>query len=196
VPRIPPDRDLRRSLEERAEREGVDALYRELAAIDASAASRIDPRNVRRVIRALEVRHLTGRAPSSPATRLQPDFAPLILAIDRPRPELYRRIDKRVDRMLESGLVDEVRSLLERGYGAELPPMSGIGYRQVCAYLRGETTLDEVATKTKTETHRLARMQCTWFRRGDPRIRWLNPSAGDMFDEASGIIKERIAHDR
>ncbi len=195
VPRIPPDRDLRRSLEERTEREGIDALYHELAAVDPAVASRIDPRNVRRVIRALEVRQLTGETHPSPVGRLQPDFTPLILAIDRPRAELYRCIDERVDWMLESGLVEEVRSLLERGYADVLPPMSGIGYRQIIAYLRGEMTLAEAAARMKTETHRLVRMQYAWFRRDDPRIRWLNPSAGDTFDKASAIIKE-IVHDR
>ncbi len=189
VPRIPPDSTLRRSLQERAEREGIDALYHELAAADPTAASRIDPRNVRRVIRALEVRQLTGETHPSPVGRLQPDFTPLILAIDRPRAELYRRIDERVDRMLASGLVDEVRSLLERGYGADLSPMSGIGYRQVVTHLRGEMTLDEVAAKMKTETHRLARMQFTWFRRDDPRIRWLGASSGDQYDEAARIVE-------
>jgi tRNA dimethylallyltransferase len=192
VPRIPPDRELRRSLEERAQRDGIDALYSELVAIDAGAAARIDPRNLRRVVRALEVRYLTGEAMSSVATKLQPDFQPLILAIDRPRAELYRRIDERVDRMLESGLVDEVRSLLERGYGCDLPPMSGIGYRQVCAYVRGEMTLPEVAGKMKTESHRLARMQYTWFHRDDPRIRWLDASAGDVYEKAAVLVETAL----
>ena len=187
VPRVPPDRELRRSLEERAEREGAEALYRELVATDEAAAARIDPRNVRRVVRALEVHRQAGGATSSRAAKLQPEFEPIILAIDRPRDELYRRIDERVDRILESGLVGEVRSLLERGYGADLPPMSGIGYRQVCDHLRGEMTLAEVAAKMKTETHRLARMQYTWFRRDDPRIHWLDASAGDPYDQAAGI---------
>ena len=188
VPRIPPARELRRSLEERAEREGVEVLYRELAAVDAQAAVRIDSRNVRRVVRALEVSRLTGEAASSPQEKLRPEFEPLILAIDRPRAELYRRIDERVDRMLEAGLVDEVRRLLESGYSAELPPMSGIGYRQVCAHLRGEMTLAEVAAKMKTETHRVARMQDTWFRRDDARIHWLD-AAGDTFAEASRLVE-------
>jgi tRNA dimethylallyltransferase len=188
VPRVPPDRELRRLFEERAKREGVDALYRELAAVDSEAAARIDPRNVRRVVRALEVHHLSSEAISSRAAKLRPEFEPLILAIDQPRDELYRRIDERVDRMIGSGLVDEVRSLLERGYGADLPPMSGIGYRQVCAHLRGEMTLAEVAAKMKTETHRLARMQYTWFRRDDPRIHWVDASAGDPYDEAARVI--------
>jgi tRNA dimethylallyltransferase len=197
VPRAPPDRGLRRSLEERAEREGIDALHRELAAVDSAAAARIDPRNVRRVVRALEVRYLTGEAISSRAAKLQPDFQPLILAIDRPRAELYRRIDERVDRMLESGLVDEARSLLGRGYGPGLRPMSGIGYRQVCAYLRGETTLADAAARMKTETHRLARMQYAWFRRDDPRIRWLDASAGrDVYDDAAAAVRQYLTRRR
>jgi tRNA dimethylallyltransferase len=190
VPRISPNRELRRSLEERAEREGIDALYRELTAVDSAAAARIDPRNVRRVVRALEVHSLTGESTQSHPAKLQPDLQPLILAIDRPRVELYKRIDERVDRMLSSGLIDEVRALLARGYSADLPPLSGIGYRQACAYLRGEMTLVEVASKMKTETHRLARMQNTWFRRDDPRIRWLDASADDPFDEACEVVAE------
>jgi tRNA dimethylallyltransferase len=192
VPRVPPDRELRRSLEERAEREGADALYRELAALDARAAARIDARNVRRLIRALEVHRQTGEAVTSPG-KLRPESEPLILAIDWPRAELYRRIDERVDRMLESGLVEEVRSLLARDYSADLPPMSGIGYRQVVRNLQGEILLAEVAATMKTQTHRVARMQYTWFRRDDPRIRWLDASAGDPFDEASAVIEKRLA---
>lgn len=195
VPRVPPDRELRHSLEERARREGVEALYRELSAVDATAAARIDPRNLRRVIRALEVRHLTGETPST-IEKLQPDFQPLILAIDTPRAELYRHIDERVDRMLASGLVDEVRSLLERGYGCDLPPMSGIGYRQACTHLRGEMTLAEVASKMKTETHRLARMQNTWFRRDDPRIRWLDASSNDIYEGAATIVRQFLNEQR
>ena len=189
VPRIPPDRELRHSLEAKAEREGAEAVHRELAALDSAAAARIDPRNVRRVIRALEVHQLAGKSTSPPVAKLRPDFRPLILAMDMPRDELYRRIDERVDSMLESGLLDEVRALVERGYGCDLPPMSGIGYRQVCACLRGEMTQAEVASKMKTETHRLSRMQYTWFRRDDPRIHWLDASADDPFDEASAAIR-------
>jgi len=193
VPRVPPDRDLRRSLEARAEHEGIDALYHELAAVDSAAAARIDPRNIRRVIRALEVRYLTGGTTPSRAAGLQPDLEPLILAIDRPRAELYRRIDERVHHILESGLVDEVRSLLERGYSADLPPMSGIGYRQVCAFLRGDITFADVAAKMKTETHRLARMQYTWFRRDDPRILWLDASAGrDVYGDAAAAVRQYL----
>ena len=192
VPRVAPDGELRRSLEERAKREGAETLHRELAAVDADAAARIDARNVRRVVRALEVHALSDSTAASSGGKLQPPFDALILAIDRPRAELYRRIDERVDAMFAAGLVDEVGGLLARGYPPELPSMSGIGYRQVCQCLAGELSLAEATAKMKTETHRVARMQLTWFRRDDPRIHWLDPSTGDPYDEAVGIIKSAL----
>jgi len=173
VPRLPPQRELRRSLEERAAREGVDALHRELAHVDAQAAAGIDPRNVRRVIRALEVYQATGRPISFWQEKAPPGWDALVLGLTCPRDELYRRIDVRVDGMMEAGLVDEVRSLLAMGYRHELPSMSGIGYREVCQHLAGELELPAVVARIKTATHRLARQQATWFRRDDPRIRWV-----------------------
>ena len=189
VPRVEPDWALRRSLEERALREGIETLHRELTTVDPDAASRIDARNVRRVIRALEVYKLTGRPISSWQEKLQPEFAALILGIELPRPELHRRIDERADDMLARGLVDEVRGLLARGYKPELPPMSGIGYRQVCRHLAGECSLAEAAEKMKTETHRLARMQSAWFRRDDQRIHWLTCD-GDVYDKAHRLMMQ------
>ena len=191
VPRVEPDWDLRRSLEERAQQGGIETLHRELTTVDPDAAARIDARNVRRVIRALEVYKLTGRPISSWQEKLQPEFAALILGIELPRPELHRRIDERADGMLARGLVDEVRGLLARGYKAELPPMSGIGYRQVCQHLAGECSLAEAAEKMKTETHRLARMQSTWFRRDDQRIHWLTCD-GDVYDEAHRLVMQTV----
>jgi tRNA dimethylallyltransferase len=191
VPRVGPDWALRRSLEEWARQEGAGVLHQELTAVDPEAAARIDPRNVRRVVRALEVYKLTGRPQTSRQEKLQPEFEALILGIEMPRSELYRRIDKRVERMLAAGLVDEVRGLLARGYGPALPPMSGIGYRQVCQYLAGELSLAEATEKMKTETHRLARMQSTWFRRDDQRIHWL-AADGDVYGEAERLIKASL----
>ena len=187
VPRVPPDRELRRSLEERAQLEGAESLHRELAEVDAAAARRIDPRNVRRVTRALEVRRVTGRPLSSLQDKLRPAFEALILGIAWPRAELYRRIDERVERMLAAGFVEEVQGLLARGYGPELPSMSSIGYRQVCRHLRGEMTLAEAVAEMKTENHRLARMQSAWFRRDDPRIHWVEGGEG-LESEATRLV--------
>ena len=194
VPRVEPDWTLRRSLEEQARREGIETLHRELTMVDPDAASRIDARNVRRVIRALEVYKLTGRPISSWQEKLQPEFAALILGIELPRPELHRRIDERVDGMLARGLVDEVQGLLARGYKPDLPPMSGIGYRQLCQHLAGECSLAEAAEKMKTETHRLARMQSAWFRRDDQRIHWLTCD-GDVYDEAHRLVMQTIGEE-
>jgi len=197
VPRVPPDQELRRLLEERAQREGGEALYAELQSIDPEAAARIDPRNVRRVMRALEIEHASvnaGASGGTPAARwrkLQPTFTPLILAIEWPRAELYRRIDERADGMIEAGLVEEVRALLDKGYDAKLPSMSGSGYREIAAHLRGEMSPAEAVAKMKTETHRVARMQRTWFRRDDPRIHWLD-AHGDIDAEASRLVADYI----
>lgn len=173
VPRLPPQTELRRSLEERAAREGAEVLHRELAAVDPKAAGGIDPRNVRRVIRALEVYHTTGRPISYWQEKGPPPWETLVLGLTCPRDELYRRIDARVDAMMQAGLVEEVRGLQAMGYGPSLPAMSGIGYREVCQYLADELDLTTAVARIKTATHRLARQQSTWFRRDDGRIRWL-----------------------
>ena len=191
VPRVGPDWGLRRSLEERARREGAGVLHRELAAVDPEAAARIDPRNVRRVVRALEVYRLTGRPLSSRQEKLQPEFAALILGIDLPRSELYRRIDERVEHMLAAGLVDEVRGLLAMGYSPELSSMSGIGYREMCQYLASELDLPAAVAHIKTATHRLARQQATWFRGDDPRIRWVEVGERAV-EEAVGFVESEL----
>ena len=189
VPRVPPDRRLRAELEAKADREGVERLAEELAEVDPETAARIDLRNPRRIIRALEVFRVTGRPLSAWQTRRQPAFTATIIGLDCPRDELYRRIDARVDAMLATGLIDEVRGLIDSGYSCDLPAMSGIGYRQVCQLLAGELTPDEASARIKTETHRLSRMQHTWFRRDDPRIRWIDVTPTEPLAEALCIVE-------
>jgi tRNA dimethylallyltransferase len=192
VPRVGPDWALRRELEERAQREGPQALHAEVAALDPEAARRLDPRNVRRVVRALEVMRHTGRPFSACQARRPPDFPWLALGLDLPSEELYRRIDARVDAMIGEGFVEEVRGLLARGYRPDLPAMSGIGYRQVCQHLAGELSLAEAVARIKTETHRLARHQRNWFRRDDGRIHWIDAFAGDPYDEAARLVESEL----
>jgi tRNA dimethylallyltransferase len=192
VPRLPPQRELRRSLEERAAQEGAEALHRELAHIDPRAAVGIDPRNVRRVIRALEVYEATGQPISFWQEKAPPQWDALILGLTCPRHELYRRIDARVDAMIDAGLVDEVQGLLAAGYSSGLPSMSGIGYREVCQYLADEMDLPMAVARIKTATHRLARQQGTWFRRDDERIRWIDVSPGDPLREALGFAESKL----
>lgn len=192
VPRVAPDLAFRAELEARAEREGAQSLIDELERVDPAYAARVDKANVRRVIRALEVYHRTGRPLSSCATRTPPDFSWTAIGLDCPRDELYPRIDTRVDTMMASGLLDELRGLIERGYNCQLSSMAGIGYRQLCQHLAGELSLEEAVERIKTATHRLARMQSTWFRRNDERIHWLDSTAGDPLAEALRIVESKL----
>jgi tRNA dimethylallyltransferase len=176
IPQVPPDQKLRRQLEARAEQEDSQSLYRELQDIDPIAAAKISPRNIRRIVRALEIYHTTGRPPSQLQRKEAPGFPILVIGLTRERSELYRKIDWRVDKMMQRGLVEEVEQLLKKGYSPPLPSMSGIGYKQIGQFLRGEMTLTEAIDKIKYETHRLARHQYAWFRLSDSRIRWFDMS--------------------
>ena len=175
IPEAPPSPELRAKLEGRAVSEGGEALYRELAQSDPEAAERIDPRNVRRVIRALELR-LTPGKPPDPMRKTGPPFNPVIVGLTLPRAELYRRIDARVDAMMAAGWLDEVRALMERGCSLDLPSMSSLGYGELGRCLKGEIELDEAVRAIKTRTHRFARQQHAWFRADDERIAWFDAS--------------------
>ncbi|MDO8717119.1 MAG: tRNA (adenosine(37)-N6)-dimethylallyltransferase MiaA [Dehalococcoidales bacterium] len=174
IPAVAPDPEFRLNLQDRAEWGESAELYQELVRVDPVAAQNIDSRNVRRVIRALEVSHHAG----VPFSRLQqkkaPPFDSLIIGLTAERTELYRRIDSRVDIMLDRGLVEETKKLVSMGYGFDLPSMSGIGYKQVGQYLKGEITLEVAKEQIKFETHRLARHQYNWFRLSDKRIQWFD----------------------
>jgi len=174
IPQVPPNLEFRHSLEEKAARFGKDKLYHELMKVDPIAAQRIDRHNVRRVIRALEVH----RGTKTPSSQLQykkaPPFNALIVGLTADRGELYRRIDLRVDQMIKQGLVAEVEKLVNMGYDLNLPAMSGIGYKQIGMFLKGELTLATAIAQIKYETHRVARHQYAWFRLKDDRIKWFD----------------------
>jgi len=176
IPQVPPNQELRRRLEARAEQEGSQSLYQELQDIDPSAAAKISPKNIRRVIRALEIYHATGQLPSQLQRKESPGFPILLIGLTQQRSGLYRKIDWRVDKMIQRGLVEEVEQLLKKGYSSSLPSMSGIGYKQIGQFLRGEMTLPQSIDKIKYETHRLARHQYAWFRLSDSRIHWFDNS--------------------
>lgn len=187
VPRVPPQPALRKALEAL----GLETLAAELRRVDPLSAARIDPRNVRRVIRALEVYRVTGRPLSAWATKSPPAMDCLVLGLWCERDELYRRIDARVDAMIERGLEREVRSLLARGYTCDLPALRSIGYKEMCAYLRGELTFEQAVSRIKTETHRLSRHQRNWFRRSDPRIVWIDVTRADALEMAVAAVAAR-----
>lgn len=167
------DPDARRSLEAEAAAVGAAGLHRRLAASDPDAAAKIEPGNVRRTVRALEVAELTGRRFSSFAGgwgTYDPDRV-RAAGVWIPGPMLRARIEARVAEMLERGWVDEVRGLIERGFGDWLTSAQAIGYAELARHLAGELTLDEAVAGTVKRTRALARRQLAFFRR-DPRIRW------------------------
>ncbi len=173
MPDVPPDVAFRHSMEQRARVAGIAALQRDLAAVDPESARRIEPRNVRRVIRALEVFHATGTPFSFWQTPNEsPPVRSVRIGLRLERHALYARIDRRIDAWITEGFVDEVRGLLERGYAPELPSMSGLGYRELARYVRGELDLDDAVAQLKQATHLYAKRQMTWFGR-DQRIHWL-----------------------
>ncbi len=187
IPRIEPDPELRQRLEEKAAAGKADELYRELEEIDPEAAQNIDPRNIRRVIRALEVSSQTGKLFSRLKTKVTPPYDAIIIGLTTDRKELYRQTDERIESMIEKGLVEEVKKLKKMGYGTDLPSMSSIGYKQVMKYLDGEISLESAIQQIKTETHRLVRRQYTWFSLTDERIKWLDVQ-DDFKDQARALV--------
>jgi tRNA dimethylallyltransferase len=178
VPPVPPHNGLRRALESMR----PEALVEELRLADPESGHYIDPRNVRRVIRALEIHRTTGKALSHWRTKDPPAFEALIIGLSLPRAGLYARIDRRVDEMIDAGLLREVRELLAAGYARSLPSMSGIGYREMADHLNGDCDLHSARERTRTATHRLARHQNSWFKAQDPRIYWIEAGDGAAED--------------
>ncbi|MCL6590310.1 MAG: tRNA (adenosine(37)-N6)-dimethylallyltransferase MiaA [Firmicutes bacterium] len=161
------DWDLRNRLREAAREKGPEFLFKQLQTVDPLAAARIHPNDLRRVIRALEVYQITGK-PISELQSSRPAEERYQLAyvfLERDRADLYSRIDKRVDCMIEEGLLDEVRSLLKMGYSPDLKPMQGLGYRQMNDYLQQKCSWEAAVASMKKETRNYAKRQLTWFRR-------------------------------
>jgi len=191
IPRVPPDLEYRHKFEEKAAKVGVDELYQQLMKVDPAAAMRIDRRNVRRIIRALEVYKTTETPFSQLQHKQAPPFNTLIVGLTADRAELYRRIDLRVDTMIEQGLVEEVKKLMDMGYNLNLPAMSGIGYQQIGMFLRSELTLASAIKQIKFETHRIARHQYSWFHLKDDRIEWFDIE-GEVESPVTTMIAEFI----
>lgn len=173
IPKVIPDIEYRDMLEKKAAEIGKEELYRELQSVDPEAAARIDASNVRRVIRALEI---AGNAIDDKTRQRNknPVYDALIIGLTTSRDEIYRRIDDRIDTMIENGLVEEVKELVKRGYKLDLPSMSAIGYKQIGMFLKGELSLEEAIQQIKYETHRYVRSQYNWFKLKDDRIKWFD----------------------
>lgn len=187
------DADLRARLEAEAERVGTAAMYARLAEVDADAADRIEPGNLRRIVRALEVIELTGRPFRASLPRQEyADPATRQLGIAWERPELDERIAQRVERMFADGLVEEVRRLMADGLAESRTASRAIGYREVMAHLAGELTLAEAQERTVIATRRFVRRQQAWFGK-DPRIVWLPGATDRLPDRAVAAVTEWAA---
>jgi tRNA dimethylallyltransferase len=184
-----PDHAMRDALEAWGHRIGYQALYDRLAVIDPTAAKAIDPTNMRRTIRALEVIFLTGERFSTQRTKEPCPYSIAFLGLNRPRPELYQRIDQRIDAMMSNGFLDEVRGLLEKGYNPWLPSLSAIGYREMIWYLKGRLTLVEAVVCMRRSTRIYVRRQANWFKPADPSIHWLDAGQVCLDDIASWLEK-------
>ena len=170
------DEEYRREMQETAQAKGNEYVHAMLEAVDPASYKRLHPNDLRRVIRALEVYKHTGRPISyfQEESRKQPpryDFAYITLTMDRRK--LYERIDQRVDRMMSSGLVEEVEGLIKRGYGRGLNSMQALGYKEIADFLHGLITKDEAVRILKRDTRHYAKRQLTWFR-GDKRVNWVD----------------------
>jgi tRNA dimethylallyltransferase len=180
IPRVPPNKKLRISLEEKTNKE----LMIWLESLDPKTAESVDMNNTRRVIRALEVCILSGQPFSEQQIKGDPIFDILQIGIDVSREVLYDRINKRVEKMFDLGLLKEVEGLMKQKYSWDLPSMSGIGYSQFKDYFDNNVSLDEVKENLKRDTRRYSKRQLTWFKR-DKRIRWCQ-----NYDEAEKLIED------
>ena len=183
------DSDLRRQLEQEAAEQGAEAFYARLQALDPQAAAGIHPNNVRRVVRAMESALQGDTVAQSAAVEMPYDA--LVIGLDMERSALYDRINRRVDLMLEAGLVEEVRSLLDAGVSPDCQSMQSIGYRQMVWYLNGSMPYDEAVEKLKQATRNFAKRQITWYKKM-PYIKWLTLDAEPNYANVVGRICEML----
>ena len=197
IPTVPPNKKLRAKFERelsqtKDKRQKIKEYYKWLLKLDPGAKDLVSPQNPRRIIRALEVCLATHQPFSKLREKGKPLFDVLQIGIDVLRSELYNHIDRRVDKMIKDGLMEETKKLIEKGYDEKLPSMSGIGYKEISEFLSKKTKdkrqkkflLKEAAQKIKFRTHAYARRQMTWFRR-DKRIKWVK-----SYKEAEKKVKE------
>ena len=189
------DQELRDRLKKEALEKGNRHLYEKLLEIDPESASRIHENDIKRIIRAIEVYEHTGKTISlhRQLSRLEPPpYRYLIFGLRWEREKLYKRIEQRVDLMLEKGLLDEVKGLVKMGYDKNAVAMQGLGYKEILAYLRGECTLDEAIYILKRDTRHYAKRQLTWFRRIEG-IRWLDIDENTDVAEQAKKVADCIA---
>ncbi len=174
-PSVELDTNYRKKLEEIAEKEGLDRLYEMAMKVDKLAMKKISQNDKKRICRVLEIYHATGKTKTQieiESRANEPKYDYLVFGISMDREKLYDRINKRVDIMIEDGLIDEVKEVLNK-YDDFPTAMQGLGYKEVVEYINGDTTKEEMIEKIKMETRRYAKRQLTWFRRYD-NITWID----------------------
>lgn len=184
IPMIAADPKLRAELESEIERDGLAAVFEKLVALDPEAAYIVDPKNPRRVVRALEVALITGKPFTAQRRKNETRYEALELGINPPPEILRERIDRRIDEMMRDGLVDEVKILLKTAGKNRPIAFDAMGYREIIDHLEGQTTLEEAVTSMKLNTWHFARRQQTWFRK-DKNVQWIKTA-----DEAIEIAKK------
>ncbi|MDR6124089.1 tRNA dimethylallyltransferase [Bacillus sp. SLBN-46] len=186
------DEAYRLQLEERVKEIGNEALYQELKEIDPGSAAQIHPNNVRRVIRALEIYHLTGKTMQEYQSQQQPDllYNTAIVGLTMDRDQLYERINLRVDMMMDEGLLPEVKALYQQGL-RECQSIQAIGYKEIYEYLDGKVTLDEAVENLKQNSRRYAKRQLTWFR-NKMKVEWFDVSNVNNFSKKIAEISQYV----
>lgn len=178
APTLHPDTRIRTVLEGWGQKIGAIALHHKLEIIDPDAARSIDPGNLRRTVRALEVIMTSGRLFSTLRAKRPRGLQYKVIGLIRDRNELYMRVDERIKQMIQEGLIDEVQALMQMGYDDDLPALSAIGYKEAISYIRGEISMEDVVRLMKKRTRSYIRRQANWFKPDDPRIHWFTMESG------------------
>lgn len=191
VPRVAPDFSFRNRMNEIVETQGVEALILRLTQVDPDAVDSLDIRNVRRVIRALEIHHATGVAWSQLQRKGPARFEYRIAGLTMDKPGLHERINDRIGAMIQNGWIREVADLLEVGVTVDHSSMASVGYRELGSYLSGDLTLEEALESIKRKTQQFARRQYNWFRPNDSRINWIDATnLSETAETVRHMIKE------
>lgn len=193
-PEVKPDPRLRGVLEAQAEEKGFYWLHEGLKRVDPLAAQKIDPRNLRRTVRALEVILTTGKLFSQQRGQSDSPYSLLTIGLKRPREELYQRVDERIEAMFEAGFIDEVKGLLEKGYSPKLPTMSAIGYRECVRVIKGELSIEQAKVEMRRATRIFVRRQANWFKEDDPNIHWFYAAESNLVGLIEALVRHHVSH--
>jgi tRNA dimethylallyltransferase len=195
-PEVKPNPLLRGVLTQLGEEKGIKWLHAGLERVDPTAAEKIDPRNVRRTIRALEVILTTGKPFSRQRKQGKSPYNLLSIGLKRPRGELYQRVDERIEAMFAAGFLEEVKGLLEKGYSPELPTMSAIGYRECIRVIKGDLSIEQAKVEMRRATRVFVRRQANWFKEDDSDIHWFEAGQENLISLIEKFVRQQIIQKR